>query len=232
MKNLIIICLVGGLFFACKKEEIRKFVTLDNFTKIEINSSFEVILVQDTLNSLEVIGDLNFVKTVDYSINGETLFLQRTGKKSWTHPKSNKLKLIIHVKNLRYIKVNETSNISSENQLVGNEIGLVLTSKLNIVDLKLNCNTFYSWNNFPCSGTIQLSGNATIVKLWMVALIAVDAQNLSTQYAIVDSNTKGVIQLNTLNLSYSIKGQGNIEVFGQPILDNQGETGTGKLILK
>jgi Putative auto-transporter adhesin, head GIN domain len=234
MKNIVLFTLLFGCLVACKKKIETKFVALENFKKIEINSSFDVVIVQDTENSLEIIGDSRFVKTVEFKIENEQLFLKRTGKKEWTHPKSKKLKLVIHVKELTFLKVNETSNVSSENALTGNEIGVVLTSKLNIVDLKVNCTTFYSWNNFPCSGSVKLHGNVTTLKLWIVALMAVDATQLMAQYALVESNTKGLIQINTANqLQYTIKGQGNIEVFGNPTtIQNLGGTGAGTLLIK
>ena len=153
-------------------------------------------------------------------------------KGNWIYPKKNKITVKLTVNNLSRINANETCNIRTLNTLTGNEIGLVMTSKLNEATFAVDCNSFYFWNNFPCGGKINLSGTTNELKLWNVALMSVDAKNLVSNVVSIENSSKGDCRINCIQkLTYSIKGEGNIYLSGDPTeLLKIEETSTGKLI--
>ena len=148
------------------------------------------------------------------------------------HPSNNKIKVRLHTNGLHMIQANETCNIRSTNALTSDEIGMIMTSKLNEADLQLDCNTFYYWNNFPCGGKITLSGQVNDLKLWNVALMAVDAKALTCQTALVENASKGDCKLTCLQqITCALKGEGNIYLWGNPpSITVTEQSASGKLI--
>lgn len=207
---------------------------LAEFDSLVLNSVFDVYLVQGTENSIKLEGAKKILENIDYTIANNTLTIKNNYKGNWIHPKNNKIKLTITVNQISLISANETCNIKTVNTLIGDEIGLVLTSKLNEATLDVNCNTFYYWNNFPCGGRIKLSGNTTELKLWNVALMAIDAYDLIANTVLIDNASKGDCKVySTQSLTYSIKGEGNIYVKGNPsTIVKVEESSTGELILE
>ena len=221
---------------SCKKSMDSAFIekSLEEFDTVTFNSSFEVFLIQGTENKIKIEGAERIIDNIDFTIKNNTLTLENSFKHGWLHPSKNKVKVYLTVNQLSRINANETCKIQSVNTLIGNEIGLVFTGKLNEATLDLNCNTFYYWNNFPCGGKVTLSGNTNELKIWNVALMAIDAQNLVSNYILVNNASKGDCKITCLQtLDYSITGEGNIYVSGNPstIIKTE-ESSTGKLILQ
>lgn len=238
MKYLIFISIVvsGLLGSSCSKSMESQIIEkpLGDFDSLVLNSVFEVYLVQGTENSIKIEGAQKILEKIDYSIIDNTLTIENNFKGNWVHPKNNKIKLTITVDQISKISANETCNIQTLNTLTGNEIGLVLTSKLNEASLDVNCSTFYYWNNFPCGGRIKLSGSTNELKLWNVALMAIDAYDLNANNVLIDNASKGDCKVRALqNLTYSIKGEGNIYVKGNPLnIVKVEESSTGELIIE
>jgi hypothetical protein len=208
--------------------------SLAEFDTITFNSAFEVYLIQGNENIIKIEGAEKIIKKVDFSISNNTLILKNNFKGSWLYPNKNKIKLYITVNRLSRIKALETCNIQTMNTLIGTEIGLVMASKLNEATLDVNCNTFYYWNNFPCGGKIKLSGIVNELKIWNIALMAVDAKDLVSNYVLISNSSKGDCKVNCLQyLTYSILGEGNIYLYGNPqTIVKVEESSTGKLIIQ
>ena len=238
MKLVIYIALLLGFIGinSCKKSMNSTIIekSLEEFDTVTFNSSFEVFLIQGTENKIKIEGAERIIDNIDFTIKNNTLTLKNSFKHGWLHPSKNKIKVYLTVNQLSRINANETCKIQSINTLIGTEIGLVFTSKLNEATLDLNCNTFYYWNNFPCGGKVTLSGTTNELKIWNVALMAVDAQNLVSNYVLVNNASKGDCKFTCLQtLDYSITGEGNIYVSGNPSsIIKSGESSTGKLILQ
>lgn len=207
-------------------------VALEEFDTLTLNSVFNVELIQGTTNSISIEGAEKIIEKVDFNIENNTLTLLNNFKGNWIYPKKNKITVKLTVNNLSRINANETCNIRTLNTLTGNEIGLVMTSKLNEATFAVDCNSFYFWNNFPCGGKINLSGTTNELKLWNVALMSVDAKNLVSNVVSIENSSKGDCRINCIQkLTYSIKGEGNIYLSGDPTeLLKIEETSTGKLI--
>ncbi len=238
MKKLLFTSLVILAFMNASCEKSMQIVSIQHelleFDTVTFNSVFEVTLKQDTFNQLKIEGADKIVKDITFEISNGHLTLKNNFKGNWVYPKNNKIKILLTTNGLSRINANETCNIQSINTLTGNEIGLVMTSKLNDATLKVDCNSFYYWNNFPCGGKITLSGNTNELKLWNVALMQVDAADLLCNVARIENASKGGCSINCVQkLVYSITGEGNIYAFGNPTEIVPMEiTSSGQLILQ
>lgn len=233
-KYIYIFLIAFSSLISCKKEqtESKRIVPLNTFDTLTLNSVFDVELIQDTMNSIEILGAERFIQNVFIEQENGHLKLTNTSKGNFLQPSKNKIQLKIHTDGIHLIKANETCYIHSSTPLTGEEIGLVMASKLNEANLVLDCDSFYYWNNFPCGGKITLAGNVNDLKLWNVALMAVDAQALTSNTALVENGSKGDIKLTCMQqLTCALRGEGNIYLWGNPatvtVLE---ESSTGKLI--
>lgn len=238
MKNIPFSILFYLLFilFSCNKEHSVNTIKqkLNEFDTLTINSVFDIEITQDSLNFIEITGMEKILSKILISNKNGNLILKNTFKGNWLYPKKNKIQINLHTDGLKLIRSYETSRIHSSNALTGDEIGLIMASKLNEADLELNCNNFYYWNNFPCGGKISLKGNVNNLKLWNVALMSIDAKELTCQNAIVENSSKGYCKLTCLQqLNCALKGEGDIFLWGNPPnISISEQSSTGKLIIQ
>lgn len=235
IRKYIFLLFVFILLISCKKnnDEITIKAELSEFTEIEINSNFDVFIEEDTAFSIEITGFEKSISKVTYSIEFGVLKIDNEQKYRFTHPKTNKITLHIRSKPLRKLTSNETCYIRTINPITSTDFGLVFKSKANFADLELQGNVFYYWNNFPCGGKLKLSGATEELKIWNTAILSVDAKNLLSDYALVENSSKGICEVNVVNkFEYSILGSGNVELYGNPIIQHVlQKTGTGELIV-
>jgi len=204
-----------------------------SFEILTLDDRFDVILTQDTIESILISGDPKMIRKVDWHIENKELHIESSFKNAWMKPGKNRITLHISVKNLKRINVNQTCDISCSNELTCPELGIITTGKMSVANLKLNCNSFYTWNNFPCGGKLTLSGSVNQLKLWNYALMQIDAIDLTSNEAYIENYSKGSIKTTITNaLTYKINGEGDIYLQGNPpTIVKISEENTGKLVL-
>ncbi len=238
IKSICKVSLLIGflLLFACKKDNIDRReinVKLQKFNVIDVNSTFDVFLTQDTAFSLKIVGEEKFVNDVVYQVNDNVLSLSVNSGSLWLSPKRNKISVFINCDSLKLLNVNETSMIKTLTPIVTHEFGMIMNGKLNEAELDLAGDVFYYWNIHPCGGKITLKGDVNVLKLWNVGLMEIDALNLTTSAALIENKSKGSCSINVIDkLEYRISGEGNIYLKGNPaeIIENE-LSSTGRLIV-
>lgn len=232
----IVLFFLGSLFlvFSCSKElkTAERAIDVGSFHTITVDNRFDIILTQGEVESVEVVGHPKLIEKVFCDLEDGELHITSDFKSAWLKPRNNRVTIYITVVELKRLNINETGSLVCTNQILGDEIGLITTGKLADVELKLNCTTFYFWNNFPCSGKIRLSGNCDYLKIWNYALMQVDALDLFATENLIENFSKGDVTVSPQNyLIYRIAGEGNILVNGNPLnVENLGNEGEGKLV--
>jgi len=242
MKKTLIILVLLTMVLSCRKvkdcfssagEEILNEFELPEFDTLVIKDDFIVNLVQDSINYIQVSGYESFVNATEFVVEQNSLIVQNNHKCKFSKPKSNHTKLFIHINEISRIKLNSSSKFISQNELTNDdEIGLIINSKYNEVDLKLNCNTFYYWNTHLNGGKITLEGDINILKLWNTSLGSVNAQNLITSGVLIDTDSKADITVNVSEkIDCTVRGHGNVYCYGNPVIIIKNDsTSTGRLI--
>ncbi len=230
------------IFFSCEKmkdcisgpgEEISITYDLDEFDTIVVNNVFHVSLVQDRVNSIKISGYEDFVRTTEFYIEDNCLILDNCHRCPFVKPEKNKVNIEIHINQISRIRLNEASVINSVNTLTHeNEIGLIVSSKYNEANLKLDVNTFYYWNTHLNGGKIYVSGEGTNLKLWNTSLGSVDASGFKCERAFVQTNSKTDCYINaSVLIDAEIKNSGNIYYIGNPeIIQRYSDFAEGRLI--
>jgi hypothetical protein len=221
---------------SCKKEMEQTIIekSLTKFDTLTLNSPFIIYLTQGNEYSIKMTGAKVILDNISLDLNNYNLTIVNNYKENWLHPNNNKVYIYITTNKLNRIMANATCNIQTTNTLIEDEFGLATAGKLNEATIAVNCNYFYFWNNPPSGGKIVLSGTTKKIKLHNEALMAIDAQALQSNVAIVENWSKGDCQVTSLDtIAYSITGEGNIYVSGNPgtIIQNE-KSSSGKLILE
>lgn len=204
---------------------------LSAFKEIELNDAFDVELFQDSVFSIEIEANEEFINAVEYSIQDSVLIVDYASGKRWRNPEINKVKLTICCDRPRKLQANESCFVRTGNEIVSDEFGLVLFGKLNQADLELGGRVFYYWNNHPCGGKVKLKGKVDQLKLWNFAIMQVDASACESRYGLVENYSKGDCKVHiTEKLDYSLVGEGNIILKGNPELQLLQESSSGILI--
>lgn len=218
-RKLIIIFISVILFNSCKKDRLTDNIYSDllAFNEIELNSTFDIYLKEDSSFSINIVGDKSIIENVTYKIENKVLKINNDSRFKWLTPKKNKIEIYINSKPLKRVSANQTCFIRTLSPITSDEFGIVLSNKANQASLELNCKIFYYWNNFPCGGKLTLNGKTEFLKIWNYAIMSVDARNLNANNAIVENNSKGNCDVTVLNrIEYSITGEGDINLYGSP----------------
>lgn len=226
--------LILSFMMGCKKDPDARVIKQEitaAFKEIVLNDAFDLIIYQDSVFSIEIDAHEDFIENIEYTIADSILSIQNNSGKRWRNPETNKVSITIHCDKPRLIRANESCFIKTGNPIVSNEFGLVVYGKLNQADLELGGNVFYFWNNHPCGGKLKLRGKTDQLKLWSFAIMQVDASLCESRYGLVENFSKGDCEVHvTEKLDYSLQGEGNIRLKGNPALQLLKQTSTGSLI--
>lgn len=233
--NTVLFCCLL-ILFGCRKISVEESSRKDlaPFDKVWLNSSFEVYLSEGSEYSVRIDADKDLLEHIKIDVKDSLLTIYNDKKLKWLTPTRNAVKIYITAPPLKSVTANETCFIRTLTPITSQEFGMIFLSKLNNADLNLDCDVFYYWNNYPCGGTLTLDGSCNWLKLWNAAIVDVQAKNLNAKNAEVSNNSKGdcVIRVSEF-LKYTLNGEGNIEVYGNPveIIEYEESLGQGKLII-
>ena len=165
-------------------------------------------------------------------MDGDSVKVDNGARAAWLRPESNKVRLDIYCDSLSQIKANESCEMSTADTLRSKDLVVIVGSKLNIADLKVNCTVFGYYNVFPCSGVMTFSGKTDQLNIWNDALMEVKAENLEARSVFVENRSGSDCNIQVRNsLRYSILNRGNILFRGNPkVIDEIENSGEGELI--
>lgn len=226
-----------GLLISCNDEGFEETTLkqgLSPFSTVEINSAFDVYLVEDTIYALNIVGHENVIKNIEFKVENEILRITNESRVKWVMPDKNKVKLFIHSKTLREVWPNETCFITTVNPITVDEFRIVMghNPKLSELNLELDCGSFFYWNNHQCGGKLTIRGRTKNLILSIFGLMSVNASELTTVNAGINNSSKGNCTVKVENrIEYRIRGAGNIYLYGNPeVIIPHEVTSSGQLI--
>jgi hypothetical protein len=233
MRPLIYIA-VGLALLSCQKDdEVVKEFELDHFKKIEFNDSFTVVFHTSSDFRIVAKGSERFIEEMKITSAGDSVLVENDQRAAWLRPESNKVRLDIYCDSLFQIKAAESCDMTTADTLRSENLIVIVGSKLNVADLKVNCSVFGYYNVFPCSGVMSFSGKTEQLNIWNEALMEVDASNLSANRCFVQNNSAADCKVRVSDeLRYSILNRGNIVLNGScDFVEAIDESGEGELIV-
>ena len=147
-KQLVIYCLIFFLFPHCKKpgcfSEAGPIVSVKrepaSFHRIDLYDNINVILIQDTTESITVKAAQNIEPNITTAIESGTLTIRNGTSCTWLRNPSEKPTVYVGVKNLDYINYAGNGNISSANTIQSENLSLYSATGAGNVEISLDVN--------------------------------------------------------------------------------------------
>lgn len=241
MKNFfLLIIIVSLLQVSCRDEALFNSgvttvdtLNLSEFTRIEVQNTFEIELVADTVNKVLVSCGENLQKSIKIKVVDNILYLDHDINNNWSR-QYEKVKLKLHSRPFSEIYVRKPVKIFNRDVFKGSSFLLVDFEKYTELDINLDvefCGILMSSDNF---GQYKVKGKAKEASIWGWGSCFVYADSLFTHNCTVLQRGMGDVYVNASdNLNVSIQFTGNVFYTGNPSnISVEDSLGSGKLYKK
>jgi hypothetical protein len=195
---------------------VKKEYKLEDFSKIYIEDIFDVFLIQDTICKLELEGGDNLLPNIDFKVKDEEFHITNENGSNWSR-NYEKIKVYISLKNITFLKVDESANLSTIDTLVLPKLTVQSINDFSDISLSLNCNSFYFVNEGTSGGYITLKGKANSSGIWARGSCIVDAQEFKTIKTNIKNESIGDCKINvSTSLEVEILRSGDVLYKGNP----------------
>ena len=233
MKRLLIYMVLISIFLiSCKKilfneDEKTRQLYLGDFNAVKISGIYDLVLIQDSTNSLVITGSNN-ISSIDAIIRNDTLIIDDHNKMS-LNTKINRLAL--HFTNLKFMVTFDPVNVSSIDTIIADQFIYHAIGEISEVSLKISCNYFLIASSANTLGYFYLSGKTDNCVLFSRYGCSIFAESLLCKNAEIINESIGDIYVNVSdNIKAYIWGPGNIYYHGTPDIEIAEKRGDGKII--
>lgn len=206
--------------FEDEGEYVEKRVEISGVTSIENLNTFQIQLVQDNEEYIIFKGGENLISKVKHTTSNELLKIDH----SYNNNARNFDLIIaeIHLRNINKIKCSAPAKISSENQLNGEHLDIIIISESELVELDLNLDyksmKFHSYGN--ATGGYEFSGSCSDAHYILNGVINIKASNLQSSNTHLVQNGIGEAHVwVTDKLKATIYSSGDIYYKGFPEIE-------------
>lgn len=229
MRKLFIVILSCFVLVSCNKEnawdcvkttgeEVTVKRELLSFSSIDIKDDFEITLIQDSVNFIELTGGKNVLPKIMTDVKEGVLYIENTNKCAPVRSFKREIKLDIHVVDLKTIHNEGVGNISSSGALTFPKLTLEVFNGIGNISLELSTNSFETYIH---SGAIDLtvSGISNEVYIYNAGLGYLFCKELQTSTMHLNHNSTGDAEVfSDYSLIIENDGIGDVYYFGNPTL--------------
>lgn len=233
MKKIFIYLMLATIFSVSCKEilfnETQKTrqLNLNDFHSVRVHGIYNLVLVQDSANTLVITGD-NDINSIDAVVINDTLIVDNH-KKISLNTSINQLTL--HYSNLKFLVTYDPVTVSNIDTLKAEQFAYHAIGEISEVNLLLDCNYFYIASSANTLGYFYLSGRTASCALFSRYGCSIFADNLLCDYAEIYNESVGDVYINPSSyLKAFIWGPGNIYYHGTPTIEIAERKGSGRII--
>ena len=193
-----------------------------NFTKIDIEGGFKVVLKQDTGSVLSITGDDNLMDDIKSEVNGDQLKVE-----SKNLCPSGSLTLNISLKDLTAISASGAIDLTSAGKITAKDVTLDLSGATKVT-LDLNA------DNLTTKGSglteLNLTGQASSHTIDLAGAGHLNALNFIVAKYKLTSSGAVTFKINVLNqLDVDSNGASDVQYKGNPASVNTGHSGASSV---
>ena len=240
---------IGFLFLlflqitSCKKPENRscwkgtgkvvtKNIPLASFQTLELHQRLNIVLVQDSLEFLEIEAGENLQNFIDWSIVNGKLEIWNQNKCAYLRYKTGDVKVTIHFKSLAKLIYWGSELLVSSDTIQTDYLYIMMNDGAGDLDLRVHANTINVLNPHGFS-SIAIDGICQFLRLDIDGYGTFDTRDLkvtdsiSVMYA---SNGTSFLDAQNVKIKAELSGSGNVMYQGLPSVIQKIRYGTGDLI--
>lgn len=199
--------------------------TVASFQNVELNGSFQVVIVGQMPQHLALTADSNLLPYYTTTVKDNTLIID-TAKD--VNPKPTQAPVVeISVPNLQAININGAATLNAT-QLAGDKLAVTVrgTGKGNI-----SATTKEEYIKVEGSGNLTLGGQTNKAALKVEGAGKINGQGLSANDVNVDVSGAGYVSVTARqSIDVKVEGTGLVEYYGNPSKITQSISGVGKVI--
>jgi hypothetical protein len=204
----------------------------EGFTRIDIEDIFDILLVQDTINTARVTCGKNLQSYVSIDVKDSILTLTQHTKFNWSR-KYERIKLELHLIKIAEVNIRKPISLKTIGMLKGNTFKLMDWDQVSEVDLSLDYQSVGVYMVSDNFGRFRLKGNCSSAYFegWGSCQVKADSLIISN-YCFVKHRGMGDVYVNVNGqLGVSLEFTGNVYYTGNPAqISIVQQTSTGRLI--
>ncbi len=209
---------------------IRQPRPISDFDTIIARENVDIILTQDSVNSIVVEAGENIIDGIKTVITNRQLEIDNNNKCNWVRSYDKPLNVNVHVKNLRKIYYLSAGNISSTNVLNSASFLLDVWGGCGSINLSLNVIQGFIYEHLG-TADITLKGRVIFNSVVAGDYGLLQLKDLSTDYTYVANSGSNDCYVNSDKyLDATIHSIGNIYYTGNPDSVHVHIFGTGQVI--
>ncbi len=201
-----------------------------DFTEIELFNNMDLVLTQDTFNSLIIEAGENLIPDITTEIKDGKMQIKNTNKFNFLRSYKKKITIFIHCKNLQHITYRGAGNISTTNTLNASVFNFDCHKGTGDIQLNLLAQEGH-FNIHTGQCKLVVIGTIGLNYLYQAGNGYTDASELKTGYTYVTNKGTNDLKINVDHVLYAkINYLGNIYYKGNPSDLGSEITDSGNLI--
>ena len=226
----IISCSKSSDCFTSTGKVIRQTRNIPDFDSIVAEQNVDIILTQDTLNSVVVEAGEKIINGITTTFQNGHLIITNTNTCNWVRSYDSPLNVYLHMKNLKNIWYLSAGNITSTNTMYSNSFTLEVWGGCGSINLSLYVGLDFIYEHMG-TADITIKGNAISSSIVSGDFGLLQLKDLQSDYCYVSNTGSNDCYINVKKyLDASIGSIGNIYYTGNPDTVYSHITGTGQLI--
>ena len=195
--------LLGGCVEA-EGEVVKREISLDEFSKISLQSSIRVILEQGEYQKIEIEAAQNVIDLLNRKIKSDEWEIKFNNCIETT----NEIEVRITLPNINEIEISGSGSISSNGELSGDIMELSIDGS---GEISLNLNVKELECGINGSGNVNLEGTTKIHDIEINGSGNIDAYALNSDEVEVEINGSGDVKVNvSYSLEVEVNGSGDV----------------------
>lgn len=231
-----------SIFFSCKKENgclktsgntiVENRQVTQSFNYIELNNKINLIITQDSVYSLKVEAGENLMPLIFTEINANKLSIRSDNRCSFLRDYKKPINVYISTPDIKEILYKGYGNISATNLLNFPDFTIQADGGTGTVSLSLNSNEI-KIKQHAGPADFRLSGQTNDIFLYTNGSGWIYAEKVAALTGHVSSNGTGDVFVNSKDeLRVEIRHIGNVNYYGNPVINVTEQSGSGKIIKK
>jgi hypothetical protein len=202
----------------------------DDFDTIVANNNVDIILTQDTVNSVEVEAGKNIIDGILTEVADRQLTISNTNTCNWVRSYDKPLNVYVHVKNLRKIYYLSAGNISTTNTITAGSLMVDVWGGCGAIDMNVDLGQGEFYEHMGTADII-IRGKAVSISVASGDFGLLQLKDLKSDFTYVANTGSNDCYVHAEKyLDATIQNIGNIYYSGSPDTVRTHISGTGSLI--
>lgn len=209
---------------------LKKEISL--FEELIVNNDFDLTLIQDSLNLIEIEGGKNLIELLNIEEKNTKLILNNKNSCQFLRSYKKRIAAKLHYTRFNKITFTGSGSIINTGILTFDTLLIINENSSGSINLKVNANKVYS-KIILGTTDVTISGKTNFSYAYNGSFGWINHKELITDDAACFNNSSGAVEIfSKQKLNAQLKGTGNVYVYGSPTDRLIDAVGKGQVIFK